>query len=172
MPEAVETSKEGGFKIFYFFMKTKLVPFTFETFPKGIVWIKHIRSECVHLVLSIGDKSISSAAYEIYFADTMDFEISTDLCKTWQPFGVVEEVEEPKRWRAGRGDRYFVIHLKLWKPIEWQREYGDSDDDKQFHSGNYFRTEEEAEEALEKIQAIFKENIEKQTKCELSDVPY
>lgn len=59
---------------------------------------------------------------------------------------------KPKRWRAGEGERYYLV--TSMGDVEWYCEDGDSSDDEYWEMGNYFQTEEEAEIASKKVKEL------------------
>lgn len=59
------------------------------------------------------------------------------------------EPEKLKRWRANKNDGYFVVDTDGY--IGKEVECGEACDDWYYLSGNYFRTEEEAEEYKESL---------------------
>lgn len=79
-----------------------------------------------------------------------DYELTRypNILKDW-----FEELpEEYERWRAGVGEEYFYISefCEIWHDEEGHS-YGDS---ARFHIGNYFKTREEAQKALDWLKAF------------------
>lgn len=62
-----------------------------------------------------------------------------------------------RKWRAVRQERYYFINDML--QVDEDLDYRASDDDIRYYSRNYFKTEVEAKEYVEKIKSILKENI-------------
>lgn len=62
-----------------------------------------------------------------------------------------EEIK-PLRWRAGCGERYYVIESGM--TVVESTDYRDKYDELRYESRNYFKTKEEAENKLEKIKKI------------------
>ncbi|MDE5858539.1 MAG: hypothetical protein K2H32_09320 [Muribaculaceae bacterium] len=60
-----------------------------------------------------------------------------------------KESRQPKRWRAKKGERYWVVD-SVCEPVSYQESNVIFDDDC-YKVGNYFRTEEEAEEATKLV---------------------
>ena len=63
---------------------------------------------------------------------------------------------EKIRWRATRGDIYFIINLYAGYSVESSIEYDDEDDNEFYNSFNYFKTKENARKAAELIKATLK----------------
>lgn len=66
-----------------------------------------------------------------------------------------EEFGKPKRWRAEHGEEYCFINAT--GKIERTKEYGMAPDDIFHEFGNYFRTEEQAKKALERVKKALQE---------------
>lgn len=60
-----------------------------------------------------------------------------------------------ERWRAERGKGYYYIDSEC--AAFGTYDYRCNEDNRRYELGNYFRTEEDAEKALEKIKQIFNE---------------
>lgn len=65
------------------------------------------------------------------------------------------ELEKPKRWRAEFQGEYWIVRLSSLEPHRFI-EYGDADDNRWYKSGNYFQTEADAQEIVDKILELFK----------------
>ena len=69
-----------------------MVPFTFDTFPRGIVYLRSVtekNSVYEFLVTAISPTSITIKNLEVGFDPAMNhWEISTDNCETWCPAGL------------------------------------------------------------------------------------
>lgn len=78
-----------------------------------------------------------------------DYKISNiDITNT---MNWLEEVKENKRWRAERNEKYFYVEYnRVVGTFEWF----DFIDDWNFKTQNYYRTEKEAQKALDRINAI------------------
>ena len=63
--------------------------------------------------------------------------------------GFIEEVKENKRWRAEHGNKYYFFGSNIWT---WD-DLGLDSDNFLYNSGNYFKTEKEAEEYKEYLLA-------------------
>ena len=72
--------------------------------------------------------------------------------------GWFEEVK-PKRWRAESGCYYYCIFATGVRTLA--KEVHAISDDQCYETGNYFRTKEQAEEALKRIKKLLAENQEK-----------
>lgn len=71
---------------------------------------------------------------------------------------------KPKRWRAEKDGYYYYI-LTAGFEVRRQCEHNDLWCDECYNSGNYFKTEKEAEEAAEKIKKLLKgEMVRKESK--------
>lgn len=64
----------------------------------------------------------------------------------------VDEPVKPVKWRAGKQRTYWTINHNLGD-VSWNQEIGGIKDDFRYLTGNYYKTEEEAEQALEVIKA-------------------
>ena len=68
----------------------KLVPYTIDTFPKAVVWIKHKNddAEIAYLVNFVGCHGVDfSSVSRSYNQIKENYMISTDHRQTWQPAG-------------------------------------------------------------------------------------
>lgn len=71
--------------------------------------------------------------------------------KKWNPeMKAIEDV----RWRAKKGEVYF--HLIRYEVVVDQKEMGLPCDNKRYKTGNYYKTREAAEKAVEQIREIFR----------------
>ncbi len=77
--------------------------------------------------------------------------IEDKIKKINEKYGIV------KRWRADRDRRYYFIDDEF--TVQCSIEENLSLDSNRYEIGNYFRTLEQAEEYIEKIKSILKENI-------------
>lgn len=66
-----------------------------------------------------------------------------------------EPKQKPNRWRAEKDGYYYYIFTASFE-VRKQCEYNDIWCDECYNSGNYFKTEKEAEEAAEKIKKLLK----------------
>ena len=71
--------------------------------------------------------------------------------KAWQEWS---EARKPKRWRAKLGEKYWVVDIEL-SPTR-SEEKNDGYDEERYNNGNYFRTEEEANQAADGIREYLK----------------
>lgn len=67
---------------------------------------------------------------------------------------VNEKYRIKKRWRAEKGERYYLVHCDISVAISYEE--NDSGDDKLYDLGNYYKTKEEAEVMAEKIRQVYK----------------
>ena len=74
--------------------------------------------------------------------------------KRWNP--ETKQIEDLLRWRAKIGEKYYFISDCL--DVDFNSEDFDEYDDSYYAAGNYFKTEEAAERAAEKIRKILKES--------------
>ena len=74
--------------------------------------------------------------------------------KRWNP--ETKQIEDLPRWRAKEGEKYYFISDCL--NVDFNSEDSDEYDDSYYEAGNYFKTEEAAERAAEKIRKILKES--------------
>ena len=74
--------------------------------------------------------------------------------KRWNP--ETKQIEDLPRWRAKIGEKYYFISDCL--DVDFNSEDSDEYDDSYYAAGNYFKTEEAAERAAEKIRKILKES--------------
>ena len=79
-------------------------------------------------------------------------------------FNNLPKKQEPKRWRAENGGLYYFVDFKT-KNCSFSNETKDdyvSFDNDNYNSGNYFRTEIEAEIIAQKLNEYFKQLIQKE----------
>ena len=69
-----------------------------------------------------------------------------DAYSAWMEW---KETRKPKRWRAKLGEKYWVVDIEL--SHTWSEEKNDGYDKVRYNNGNYFRTEEEAQQAAEAV---------------------
>ena len=74
--------------------------------------------------------------------------------KRWNP--ETKQIEDLPRWRAKEGEKYYFVSDCL--DVDFNSEDSDEYDDSYYEAGNYFKTEEAAERAAEKIRKILKES--------------
>lgn len=74
--------------------------------------------------------------------------------KRWNP--ETKQIDDLPRWRAKEGERYYFVSDCL--DVDFNSEDSDEYDDSYYAAGNYFKTEEAAERAAEKIRKILKES--------------
>ena len=74
--------------------------------------------------------------------------------KRWNP--ETKQIENLPRWRAKDGEKYYFVSDCL--DVDFNSEDSDEYDDSYYAAGNYFKTEEAAERAAEKIREILKES--------------
>ena len=74
--------------------------------------------------------------------------------KRWNP--ETKQIEDLPRWRAKIGEKYYFISDCL--DVDFNSEDSDEYDDSYYAAGNYFKTEEAASRAAEKIRKILKES--------------
>ena len=67
-----------------------------------------------------------------------------------------KQIEDLPRWRAKIGEKYYFVGDCL--DVDFNSENSDKFDDSYYAAGNYFKTEEAAERAAEKIRKILKES--------------
>ena len=67
-----------------------------------------------------------------------------------------KQIENLPRWRAKIGEKYYFVGDCL--DVDFNSENSDKFDDSYYAAGNYFKTEEAAERAAEKIRKILKES--------------
>ena len=63
---------------------------------------------------------------------------------------------EKIRWRATRGEIYFIINLHAGYSVESSVDYYDKDDNEFYKSFNYFKMKEDAKKATELVKATLK----------------
>lgn len=74
--------------------------------------------------------------------------------KRWNP--ETKQIEDLPRWRAKKGGKYYFVGDCL--DVDFNSEDFDEYDDSYYAAGNYFKTEESASRAAEKIRKILKES--------------
>ena len=68
-------------------------------------------------------------------------------------WNVEEKRVEKIRWRAKRGEHYFVLYRTAFE-VDCYTESFDEIDAKLYNCGNYFRTKEQAEEAAKRVKEV------------------
>ena len=76
--------------------ESKRIPFTFDTFPRGVVYLRIKSSDCsMALVTMIMQTSIETSIECATYATLLPhYEISTDLGETWNPCGTLGSINE------------------------------------------------------------------------------
>ncbi len=82
------------------------------------------------------------------------FDALAKVGKRWN--AETKQIEDLPRWRAKEGEKYYFISDCL--DVDFNSEDFDEYDDSYYAAGNYFKTEEAAERAAEKIRKILKES--------------
>lgn len=78
-------------------------------------------------------------------------------------FNNLPKRQEPKRWRAKKGELYYLIYLEgtgFGRGANLDKY--DEDDDEYYEHGNYFKTEVEAQEVADKLNKYFQELIKEE----------
>ena len=75
-------------------------------------------------------------------------------------FNNLPKRQEPKRWRAKKGEFYYTITTPVFIIGHYLDVYVDSDNEN-FKTGNYFQTKEQAQEVVDELQEYFKQLINK-----------
>lgn len=84
---------------------------------------------------------------DTFLVDKEDVEIIKNKVKK-----INEKYGIKKRWRAEKGENYYYICGGM--TVQNYVENNDSWDDSMYNLGNYFRTEEQAEEGIKRIQKV------------------
>lgn len=74
--------------------------------------------------------------------------------KRWNP--ETKQIEDLPRWRAKDGEKYYFVSDCM--DVDFNSEDSDEYDDSYYAAGNYFKTEEAASRAAEKLRKILKES--------------
>lgn len=82
------------------------------------------------------------------------FDALTKEGKQWN--ADTKQIEDLPRWRAKEGGKYYFVSDCL--NVGFNPESSDKYDDSYYAAGNYFKTEEAASRAAEKIRKILKES--------------
>ena len=69
----------------------------------------------------------------------------------------IRTILKPIKWRAKEGEQYYIVHNSYGARILLQYEECTLPHRTQHESGNYYRTEEEAQAVADKFNNIFKE---------------
>lgn len=77
---------------------------------------------------------------------------------------------EKIRWRATRGEIYFIINLHAGYSVESSIDYYDKDDNEFYNSFNYFKMKEDAKKATELVKATLKKFHEENKRHEKDNV--
>ena len=78
-------------------------------------------------------------------------DIDADCSQCWKSVVEFREVK-PVRWRAQKGNPYYVFDGALI--INQYYEHSDCLDEQYYNTGNYFQTEAEAQDAINRIGAM------------------
>ena len=72
--------------------KKEYIPYTMDTFPKGMVWLRSKTNSSIRLVIQLDDATIKAGAIYLSYAELKnDMEVSLDGRETWQPAGELVE---------------------------------------------------------------------------------
>ena len=82
------------------------------------------------------------------------FDALAKVGKRWN--AETKQIEDLPRWRAKIGEKYYFVGDCL--DVDFNSENSDKFDDSYYAADNYFKTEEAAERAAEKIRKILKES--------------
>ena len=74
------------------------------------------------------------------------------------------------RWRAGLKERYWTIVSNVF--VQWNVEKGSERNAIDWERGNYFRTEEQAQAAAERVKALLLQIHEEEERCEDWELEY
>jgi len=68
--------------------KKEYIPFTMDTFPKDVIWLRNKEPDSVFNVIALNRKGVKTDIGFLHYDFLLEeYEISTDFCKTWQPAG-------------------------------------------------------------------------------------
>lgn len=99
-------------------------------------------------------KSLSIDKYPrlLHYIDNFNYDVID--------FNNLPKRQEPKRWRAEKGETYYIITSNF--EIENYCEENEVIDDEAYNSGNYFQTKEQAQEVADKLKEYFKQLIKEE----------
>ena len=92
----------------------------------------------------------------LHYRDDYDYSIID--------FNNLPKRQMPKRWRAEKGETYYFFTSNF--EVEKYYDHNDYNDNKAYDSGNYFRTEVEAEIIAQKLNTYFKQLIQEENEHE------
>lgn len=102
---AKEEAKEYGVAVFKYVVTKPIppvkVPYTFETFPRGVVYVRSDESDCLVLNIKHNEITIGTSGNVFYLSMQgllKHCQISTDLCKTWQEAGYTPKESWSKQY--------------------------------------------------------------------------
>ena len=100
----------------------------------------------------------------LHYRDDYDYSIID--------FNNLPKRQEPKRWRTEKGGEYHYIrfYLEGWFSICATKDDNSFMDNKNYNSGNYFRTEVEAEIIAQKLNTYFKQLIQEEHEHERKEI--
>lgn len=120
---------------------------------------KHKFDNDIDIIVDYGNNDISE--YEIrstlkrpfllHYRDDYNYDVID--------FNNLPKRQEPKRWRAEEGQRYYYIDTYF--EVSSFKEECHNTDTKLYNLGNYFQTEKEAQEVADKLKKCFQELINK-----------
>lgn len=127
---------------------------------KGIFGSKERANEVLQWLIAQGAES---ASVKLLAGDTCNtiYYVNKQKQATWVNaiHSELFDIVKLPRWRAEKGERYFFVSTGDSISASSSCEESDEVDDARFESGNYFKTEKEAELYAEKILKIFKNRL-------------
>lgn len=73
--------------------------------------------------------------------------------KRWNPETMQVEEIKKERWRAENDGIYYSVDISTTRLVYYLEECGDAVDNRNYTSGNYFQTEEQAQRAADRLKA-------------------
>lgn len=150
--------------------KEKVLEVEFQEVFDKVAWRVVYQNEDVlsRGVFEDDEIGVGSRFYPSYVRNTLmllgiDKQKDNDICVVTKEEAEIikqrvdainEKYGIPKRWRAKKGEKYWYIDSTL--KVRQMIDYHWDTDDLMHEIGNYFRTEDDCEDKLEKIRLVFK----------------
>lgn len=122
------------------------------------------KNQAVEIIGLIGNK-ITHQSKPYYFDNTQRLRLATpeearplwDALakegKRWNPETMKVDEIKKERWRAKNDGIYYSVDISTTRLVYYLEECGDAVDNRNYTSGNYFQTEEQAKRAADRLKA-------------------
>jgi hypothetical protein len=130
---------------------TKIILNDVSAFPIEVYY-----EDCGRVLYALEGRFLSRDKYPrlLHYRDDYNYDIID--------FNNLPKRQEPKRWRAKKGELYYLIYLEgmgFGRGANLDK-YNEDDND-YYEYGNYFKTEEQAQEVADKLKEYFNQLINK-----------